>query len=125
MPEIDLQHGSHIVFDHGIGAQQIADRAVAVAGGALGAVDSVVDVKLAPGKPAQRLPDIVECDVALGLMDQAGAGDRAGIDHRVEGVVFGVETNRVEGIARRLDADDAFDPCRTQRVQRQREHERF
>ena len=125
LPEIDLQHGSHVVPDHGVGAQQIADRAVAVAGGAFGGIDGVVDVEIAPGKPAQRLPDIFECGVALGLVDQAGAGDRAGIDHRVEGVVFGVEADRVEGIARRFDADHAFDPRRTQRIQRQREHERF
>ena len=125
LPEIDLQHGSHVVPDHGIGAQQIADRPVAVAGCAFGRIDGVVDVEIAPGKPPQRLPDIVECGVALGLVDQAGAGDRAGIDHRVEGVVFGVEADRVEGIARRFDADHAFDPRRTERIQRQREHERF
>ena len=99
MPEVDFEHGSYVVFDHGVGAQQIADRAVAVAGGAFGRIDGVVDLKVAPGKPAQRLPDIVECGVALGLVDQAGAGDRTGIDHRVEGMVFGVEADRVEGIA--------------------------
>ena len=33
-----------------IGAQEIADRAVAVAGGAFGGIDGFVDVELAPGK---------------------------------------------------------------------------
>ena len=125
MPEIHLQHGNHVVFDYGIGTQQIADRAVAVAGGALGGVDGVVDVEIAPGKPPQRLTDILERGVALGLVDQAGAGDRAGIDHGVEGVVFGVEADRIEGIARWLDADHTFDPGCAQRVECEREHERF
>ncbi len=125
MPEIHLQHGSHIVPDHGISTQQIADRAVAVAGGAFGGIDGVVHVEIASGKPPERLPDVFECGVALGLVDQAGAGDRAGIHHRIEGMILGVEADRVEGIARWLDANDAFDPRRTQRIQRQREHERF
>ncbi len=36
LPEIDLQHRRHVVLDHGVGAQQIADRPVAVAGQAFG-----------------------------------------------------------------------------------------
>ena len=111
--------------DHGVGAQQIADRAVAVAGGAFGGINSIIDAEVSASEPAQRLPDIFERGVALGLVDQAGAGDRAGIDHGIEGVVLGVEADRVEGIARGFDADGAFDPRRTQRVQREREHEGF
>ena len=40
-------------------------------------------------------------------------------------MVVGIEPDRIEGIARRLDADFALDPCRPQRIQRQREHEGF
>ena len=58
-------------------------------------------------------------------MDQTGAGDRAGIDHRIEGMVFGIEADRIEGIAGRLDADRVFHPRRAERIQRQREHERL
>ena len=123
LPEIDFQHRADVVLDDGGVAQEIADRAVAVAGRAFGGVDRFVDIELAPGKPAERLADIVEGAVALGLMDQAGAGDRAGIDHRIEGMVVGIEPDRVEGIARRLDADCAFHPSCAQRIQRQREHE--
>ena len=125
LPEVDVQHRADIVLDHGVSAQEIADCAVAVAGQALGGINGVVDVELAPGKPAQRLPDIFERVVALGLVDQPGTGNRAGIDHRIERVVLGIEPDRVEGIARWLDADRAFDPCRAECVQRQREHERF
>ena len=125
LPEVDLQHGSDIVRDDGVGAQQIADRPVAVAGQALGRIDGVVDVELAPGKPSERLPDIVERAVAFGFVDQPGAGDRARIHHRIERVVLGIEADRIEGIARGFDADRAFDPRGAQRVQRQREHERL
>ncbi len=110
MPEIDVQHRGDVVRDHGVGAQQIADRAVAVAGGALGGIDRLVDVELAAGEAAERLADIVEGAVALGVVDQPGAGDRAGIDHRVERMVVGIEADRIEGVARRLDADHALHP---------------
>ena len=77
------------------------------------------------GKPAERLTDIFEGAVAFGLMKQAGAGDGAGVDHRIEGMVVGIQPDRIEGVARRLDTDRAFDACRAQRIQRQREHERL
>lgn len=125
LPEIDIEHIRHVVDDHAIGAQQITDRPVAIARRALGRIDRLVDVELAAGEAAKRLADVCERAVILGGVDQAGAGDRAGIDHRVEGVVFRIQPDRVEGIARRLDADHALDPFGTQRVQRQREHERF
>ena len=99
LPEVDIQHRADIVLDHGIGAQEIADCAVAVAGQALGGINGVVDAELAPGKPPQRLPDIFERAVALGLVDESGAGDRASIHHRIERVILGIEADRVEGIA--------------------------
>ena len=109
MPEIDVEYGIDAVIQHSVGAQQIGNGAVAVAGRALRRIDGVVDAERAPGKAAERLADVFEGVVAPGLMDQPGTGDRPGIDHRVEGVVFGVEADRVEGIAGRLDADRAFD----------------
>ncbi len=99
MPEIDFQHLGDIVLDHGVGAQEIADRPVAVSGRALGGIDGFVDAKLAPGEATERLPDIVERAAALGFVDQAGAGDRAGVNHRIERMVLGIETDRIEGIA--------------------------
>ena len=106
-------------------AQEIADRAVAVAGCAFGSIDRFVDAEFAPGKPAERMADIFEGAVALGLVDQPGAGDGAGVDHRIEGMVVGIEADRIEGIAGRLNADFAFHPRCAKRVQRQREHERL
>ncbi len=40
-------------------------------------------------------------------------------------MVFGIEPDRIEGIARGLDADRALDPFGAERIQRQREHERL
>ena len=63
----------------------------------------------APGKPAQRLPDIVERGVALGLLDQAGTGDRTSVDHRIERLVVRRKSDGVEGFAARFDADRGAD----------------
>ena len=41
----------------------------------------------------------------------------------LNGMVVGVEADRIEGIAGRFDADRALHPRRAQRIQRQREHE--
>jgi hypothetical protein len=123
LPEINLKHRADMILDDTGVAQQIADGAVAVAGRTFGGIDGFVDPEFAPGKPAERLTDIVEGAVALGFMDQAGTGDRAGVDHRIEGMVFGIEADRIKGIARWLDADRLFHPRRAERIQRQREHE--
>ena len=77
------------------------------------------------GEAAEGLADIFESVIAPGLVDQAGTGDRAGIDHGIEGMVLGVEADRVEGVARGLDADGAFDAGGAERVQCQCENERF
>ena len=112
LPEIDIENLADVILDDVGVAQQIADRAIAVAGAAFGCVHGLVEAEFAAGEAAERRADIVECGGALRLMDQTGAGDRAGIDHRIEGMVVGVEPDRIEGIARRFDADRAFHPRR-------------
>ena len=125
LPEVGLQHRADILLDDVRRAQEIGNGAVAVAADAFGGKHGLVDGEVASGKPAERLADIFERAVALGLADQAAAGDRAGVDHRVEGMVVGIEPDRIEGVAGRFDADGALDPRSTQRIQRQREHEGF
>ena len=125
LPKIDIEHLADVVLDDVGVAQQIADRAIAVAGDAFGSVHGLVEAEFAAGKTAERLSNIVECGGALRLMDQSRTGDRPGIDHRIEGVVVGVETDRIEGIARRFDADRTFHPRRAECVQRQRKYERL
>ena len=121
--EIDVQHRGNVIFDHRIGAQEIADCPVTVAGRALGGIDGFINAEFTSGEAAERLPDIVEGIAALGLVEQAGAGDRTGVDHRIEGMVFGIEPDRIEGIAGWLDADRAFHVRCAERIQCQREHE--
>jgi len=98
LPEINVEHAGHIVRDHRIGLEQIADRAIAIAGLALRGVDGLIDSKVAPGKAAERKPDLLERPFALAGMDQPGARDRAGIHHRVEWMVLRIEPDRVKGI---------------------------
>ncbi|MEY9184102.1 hypothetical protein ABIA41_005537 [Bradyrhizobium sp. USDA 313] len=123
LPEIDVEDAGDIVRDHRIGLEQIADGAVTVAGLAFGSIDGLVVREVASGKAAERAADLLESVRALAVVDQAGAGDRAGIDHRVERMVLGIEPDRVEGIAGGLHADRALDAAGTEQVQRQCEHE--
>ncbi len=125
MPEVKLHHGIGAAIDHPGVAQEIGDGAVAVAGRAFGREHGLIDAEIAPGETPERVADAVECAAAFGLVDQAGAGDGAGVDHRIEWMVVGVEPDRVEGLARGFDADRAFHPRRAQRIQRQRKHERL
>jgi hypothetical protein len=97
--------------------------AIAVAGRSLGREHRFIDRKIASGEPAKGLTDVFECAVTLGLMDQAGAGDRTGIDHRIERMIVGIEPDRIERVARGFDTDRAFHACGAKRIQRQREHE--
>ena len=60
---------------------------------------------------------------ALGAMDQARAGNRTGIDHRVVRAIVGTQTDRIKRIAARLDADHALNPLRAEQLYRQRKHE--
>ncbi len=69
------------------------------------------------------MQDALKGAVTLRVADEARTGDRAGIDHRIERQVGGVQPNRVEGIAARLDTDRRFDSFRADRLERQREDE--
>ncbi len=124
LPEVSLQHRADIFRDDVRRAQQIGNGAVAVAADAFGGKHGLVDGELASGKPAERLADVFEGAVALGLADQARAGDRAGVDHRIEGMVVGIEPDRIEGGAGGLDANSTLYPRRAERIQRQRQRQR-
>ena len=55
LPEIDVEHRVDVLLDHGVGAQEIGDRAVAVAGRAFGGIDGFVDVERR-GRQSGRAP---------------------------------------------------------------------
>ncbi len=123
--EISVQNGIHIAFDDRIVMQKPRYRAIAIAGGAFGEVDRLVDIKIAASKAAQRLPDALEGSRAFDLVNQTGAGNRAGIHHRIERLVVRREADRVEGFAARLNTDGRFDALRPEQVERESKHESF
>ena len=125
MPKIDREHILGRFLDHMGCPQEIGDGAVAVPGRGLRCEHRIVDVEPATGEAAQRVADGLEGIGAPGLQDEAATGDRTGIDHRIERMVVGIEPDRVEGVSRRLDADDLFDCVGAERVQREREDERL
>ena len=121
MAKIGVEHGVDIAFDDAVIAQHPGDGAIAVARGALGGVDFIVERELAAGEIRERLLDRLESAIALLFDDEARAGDRASIDHRVEGLVLAVQADRVESFAARLDADALLDQRMAETVQRQGE----
>ena len=77
-----------------------------MAGHPLGQEDRVVDVEVATGEAAETAEQAGHPLRVVLAPQQVGGGDRAGVDHRVEGpVTDGVEHDRVERLAGGLDAD--------------------
>ena len=111
LPEIHVEHRVEVAWITPRVAQEIGDRPVAVAGRPLGG--DRPRSSTSSSRPAKRpsVADAFEAAGALGL-DQAGAGDRPGIDHRIERPVVAGEPDRIEGVAGGLDADRFPDPLR-------------
>src|SRR5664280_883209 len=121
--EIDVEHLGDVALDDGIVMQQKGDGAVAVAGRPLGLEDGLVDAELAAGEAAQRVAHALESAGPIDAVDQARAGDRPGVDHRIEWPVVRGQADGVERLAAWLYSDLGFDPLRADKVQRQREDE--
>ena len=85
----------------------------------------VVDGEFAAGELAQLLPDALEGRGAVDLMDQPGARNRPGIDHRIERPVIVGEPDRIERLAAGLDADRRRHALLADHFQRQRKHKRL
>ena len=86
-------------------AQQVGDRAVAMAGLALRAVDALVDLQRPPGVVGVGREHALE-RVRRDRREQPGAGDGPGVDHRVERRAGALaQADLVERLAARLDAD--------------------
>src|ERR1017187_6743171 len=94
-----------------------------VAGRPLGLEDGLVDAELAAGEAAQRVAHALESAGPLDAVDQARAGDRPGVDHRIEWPVVRGQTDGIERLAAWLDSDLGFDPLGADNLQRQREDE--
>src|SRR5262249_45268029 len=125
LPEIGIQHRIDVVVEHRIIPQKPCDRAIAVAGLRFGSVHSIVDAELATREQAELLANALEGSGSVDLVDQAGTGDRAGIDHGIERFVVVGEPDRVEGLAARLDADGGSNPLFPDQIQCERKDERL
>ena len=69
-----------------------------------------VDTEFVPRVAAEAAADPFEAIVKTAPADEAGGGDRAGVDHGIERAAGDrVEADRVEGFAGRLDADSFLD----------------
>ena len=105
-------------------AQQMTDRAVAVAGLGFRAVDRLVHRQPPAGGVGEPVEDQTERAVARDVAHDAGDRDRAGIHHRIEGPIgIGIEEDGVEGVAARLDADPLQHRVTSGELQRQAIHE--
>ena len=65
LAEIDVEHVVDVAVNDGIIAQQVGDRAVAVAGCALGGKHRLVDAEIAAGEASERGADVLEGAVAF------------------------------------------------------------
>jgi len=117
LPEVERQRVLGVVVPEGARAlEQVRDRPVAVVGGGFGGQQAMVELEPAAGEQGVAGQDLLE------VAEEAGGGDRARVDHRVERQArLRVELERVVGYARRLDVDACGDSLGTVAVERQRE----
>ena len=101
---IDDRHG--VFVEHVEIAQHVADGPVAMPRGVFGLIDGLVDLEFPPGETVERRENAREANLRSRAGHQTGAGDGAGIDHRIARAAgFRIEGNGIEGIARGFDAD--------------------
>jgi hypothetical protein len=126
LAEIDVEHLVDVTVQHAVVAQQIGDRPVAVAAFAFRPERGFVHLQPVPsGKARERGSHALEGAVGIAFADQPDAGDRACIDHRVEGPIVRAQADGIERIAARLHANDGFDPFRAELIEGEREYERL
>ena len=104
--EIELERLGHPLAHHAEVEHQVRNGPVAVSGDPLGQENRIVDVQRPPAVAAEHRQHPGEPLGKVLAGDQIGRGDRSGVDHRIERTIRGlVQHDRVEGFARRLDAD--------------------
>ncbi len=106
LAEISFDDGHRVAGEDAEVPQHVADGAVAMAGGAFGAIDGFVDGKRAPRAVREHFHDAAQLHLLVPPLDEPGGGDGAGVDHRVARAArAGVEADGVECVAGGLDAD--------------------
>ncbi len=106
LPEIEVEgHVGRLVEDAEV-AQHVADRAVAVARLALGAVDGLVEGERSPRIGLEHRDEAAPAIGGAMAGDESRRGDGARVDQGIAGAAAaGLEADLVEGLARRFDAD--------------------
>ncbi len=130
LAEVALQHRLGVLLEDREAAQHVPDRAVAVAGLALGGEDRLVHLQGPAGVAAVGLQHAREALRRRVAGHQRRRGDRAGVDHRVARAgqvrsVFRLQADGVERVTRRLDADLGHDRVAAPVGQRQAVGERL
>ena len=106
LAEIGLERRCRLVVEDREIAQHPADRAIAMPGRALGGVDLLVDVERAAGIAGEGVEDARSLLLDRAAGDQAARRDCTSIDQRIERRTrLGLQADRVECVARGLDAD--------------------
>ena len=121
LAEVGVQDVVDVAAQRPGAAHQVGDRAVAVAGPALGREDRLVDLERAAGERRQARRDPLEP-----AAHERGGEDRARVDERVRRAPRPrLEADRVERLAARLGPDARVDLVEPEVLERERVHERL
>jgi hypothetical protein len=105
LAEVELRRRLGVALQDAGVAQQVADGAVAVAGVALACEHRIVHHQRPAGASRKRAEQAFEPGVSGVARNQRGHRDGAGVDHRVQRPPgAGLQADRIEGFAGRLDA---------------------
>jgi hypothetical protein len=106
LPEIEVDDRVDRFRHHAGARQQMRDRPIAMARRRFRAIDGIIDIELASRGAREAIEDKIESVGTFGVVQDAGDGNGAAIDHRVERAArMRIELDRVERIATRLDTD--------------------
>ena len=126
LPEVGFERRGRILLEDREVPQHPGNRAVAVPGRALGRVDLLVDVERTAGIARKRVENARRLLLDGGAGDEPARGDCTSIDQRIaRSTSLGLEADRVEGVAGRLDPDPAEHRGLTSIIQREPVGERL
>ena len=124
LAEVRFDDRVRVAVDDVVGTQQVRQRAIALARRRLRRADRLVDLERPPGEPGQDRDDPVGALPGGPAGNQARRRDGARIDEGVGGATGALlETDRVERLAARLDADVLQHLVTAELVEGEREHE--
>src|SRR4029077_271301 len=123
LPKIDIEHRVDIALDDAVIVQEVGDRAISIAGQALGGEYPFIDGEIASRKAAEHVANALRRIFTFSFVKQTGARNRARIHHRIKWAIVGAQPDRVECVSTRLDANLGFDTFGAEHIERKREYE--